>query len=574
MAILTTAILEVVGVASILPFMQLIATPEAIDTNPLLQRAYNLFGFANHRSMLVASGILVVSVLILSNFFAIFVYWRQLKYTWFVAHNMCMRLLSTYLKKPYTFFLNKNTTELRAYLISEVNALTTGVIAPFIELLSRFTVALIIFTFLLFVDYQIALVAFFVLGGAYVLIYLLRQRYIRTLGERRLSASIGRYRYLGELLSGIKTVKSYNAQPYFYRRYEQESAVFSDIAPKFNITTMAPRYILEVIAFGGILLITLYIFIVFGSINDALPVLSLYAAAGYKLLPALQKAFSAITKVKHNLPILEKLYDDLFLSIQNLNTVPNATYHPIPFQQALVAENVYFKYEDMTADLFSDFNMTIEKGQTVAFVGATGSGKTTLVDLIVGLLRPQSGNIKIDETKLSEATAAAWYEQIAYVPQEVFLFDSTIVDNIVFGHNGGKVDQQRLKTAMEMADIADFVLTELPAGIQTTIGEDGVRLSGGQRQRIGLARALYRNPSVLILDEATSALDNITEKSVIDALETLPNDLTVILIAHRLSTVRYADCVYMLEKGRIIAKGSYQELLETSDSFREMALLT
>ncbi len=573
LAILLTALLEVASVASILPFMEMIAAPKAVADNPFLSSIYETVGFDNYRNMLIASGVFVIALLTFANVFSVIAIWFQHRFTWYVAHHMCMRLLDTYIRKPYSFYLTKNTSELRSYLIFEVNGFTSGVINPLIELLSRSMVSLVIFTFLVIINPKVALIAFLVLGGAYGLIFLLRQRYIKQLGEDRMTANVNRYRYLEELLSGIKTVKAYNVHPYFYERYEAASEDYSSIAPKFSIITAAPKYLLEIIAFGGILSVTLYIYMIYGNLNAALPILSLYAVAGYKLLPALQKAFGAASKVRHNLPILDKLYDDLVISIERKKQ-PVRAVSDMNFQQALSFNDVSFRYEGMTHDLLHHFNVRIPKGQAVAFVGSTGSGKTTIIDLMVGLLRAQSGQLQLDDTALNDQNIEAWQRHIAYVPQDVFLYDDTITHNIVFGDNSGQVDQKRLRAAIEMADIADFIDTELPEGLDTEIGERGVRLSGGQRQRIGLARALYREPSVLILDEATSALDNVTEKSIIDALNALPEELTLVIIAHRLTTVQYADMIYILEKGKIIDSGDYEELMRTSDHFRELALFS
>lgn len=340
--------------------------------------------------------------------------------------------------------------------------------------------------------------------------------------------------------------------------------------PKFNVIMLTPRYILEIFAFGGILAITLYLFIVSGDLTNALPMLSLYALAGYRLMPALQKGFAAVAKLRHNYPILDKLYDDLVLSLK-YEAAEKEESTKLPFQKELVLENLTFQYENMPQPIFRDFNVNIPKGTTVAFVGSTGSGKTTIVDLIVGLLTPQNGRIRLDNKELNEVNMHIWHEQIAYVPQEVFLFDDTIANNIAFGK---KVDAERLKKVTQMADIYEFIRQELPKQFDTEIGERGVRLSGGQRQRLGLARALYRQPDVLIMDEATSALDNITEKGIIASLDTLPDGLTLIIIAHRLSTVRRADCIYLLKEGEVVGMGSYEDLMGSSAVFREMVALS
>jgi len=297
-----------------------------------------------------------------------------------------------------------------------------------------------------------------------------------------------------------------------------------------------------------------------------------YVLAGYRLLPALQKVYSMIIKLRHTFPTIEILEKDLQKDVPLQQSAP--VKHPISdFNTDLKLENVSFHYDDTSPAIISDLSVTIPKGKTIAFVGSTGSGKTTLVDLMVGLLHPQEGHVKIDGDVLSVDNALTWQSQIAYVPQEVFLFDDTARRNVAIGLYDEEVDQQRLEKATEVANIHDFICEELSENYETVIGERGVRLSGGQRQRLGLARALYRQPKVLILDEATSALDSITESAVIDSLRAYSEDLTIIVIAHRLSTVRHADCIYLLEKGRIVAEGSYEKLIQKSDVFREMVEL-
>ncbi|MEN0047843.1 MAG: ABC transporter ATP-binding protein [Bacteroidota bacterium] len=552
--------------------MQLLAEPEAIETNSFLKQAYDYFQFESERELLIAAGILVIVLITVSNLFSAFTTWLQYKLSWRTVHALSIRLLRTYIKKSYEYYLNQNTAELRAYIITEVGNLAGGVLLPIIEMISRVMVSLVIFILLVIVNPQIAITSLFVLGGLYAAIYFIQQRYVKRLGEHKIAYNLERYRSLYELLSGIKTVKAFEAQDFFFKRYEKASDHFVDIMPKFNLVTLTPRYILEIFAFGGILAITLFLYISSGDITNALPILSLYALAGYRLLPALQKAFAAATKLKHNYPVLDKLYEDLLISLQN--TTPTQQKNiKLDFKKKLKVASLTFQYKNSSKPILEDFNVEIKKGSTVAFVGSTGSGKTTIVDLLVGLLIGEKGNIQLDDQVLSEEHLAAWHHQIAYVPQDVFLFDDTIARNIMFGVDKSAVDQARLEEAARMADIYDFIQS-LPKKYETKIGERGTRLSGGQRQRIGLARALYRNPDVLILDEATSALDNITEKSVIASLSALPDDLTVIIVAHRLSTVRYANCIYLLESGQIIDQGSYDELITSSKTFREMVELS
>ncbi len=565
--------LEVLGVASILPFMQLIAEPNAIEQSTWLTAIYEFFEFDGHRTMLIYFGVGIIILIGVTNIFSIFTIWLQYKYSWDIAHGLGVRLLRTYINKPYKYFLQTNTTELQTYIISEINSLTGGVIIPLIELISRSFVSLIIFMLLLMVDTKISLIMFGSLGGAYILIYLSRQSFLKKIGQYRIDMNILRYKSLSELLTGIKTVMVYNEQGFFYDRYKNASKEFCDVQPKYNLILAAPRYLLEFLAFGSILSITIYLFISTGNIQSALPRLSLYAVAGYRLLPALQKAFAAAAKFKHNYPILEKLHGDLAHSLTE-SKVLDSNKQLLPFDQKIELDRLKFSYEESDNAVINNLKLDIPKGQTVAFIGSTGSGKTTLVDLIVGLLNPVGGTIKIDGQKLSDINKMEWQNNIAYVPQEVFLFDDTILRNIVLGNKREEVDLDHLKRVTQLADIYEFILNELPEGFQTKVGERGVRLSGGQRQRLGLARALYRQPSVLVLDEATSALDSITEKGIIESLRLLPKNLTTIIIAHRLSTVRHADCIYFLKDGEIRAEGNYESLIDTNETFKTMVELS
>ncbi len=572
-AILIMGFLEVIGVASILPFMQLIAEPNAIEQSSVLSAGYRFFGFETHREMLIYFGIGIIVLIGITNIFAIFTTWIQYKYSWAVAHNLSIRLLQTYIGKPYSYYLKTNTSKLQTYIVSEVNMLTGGIIIPFIEVISRSFAAIIIFTLLLTVDTKIALIMFGSLGFAYFLIYLSQKGFLRKIGTHRIEMNMLRYQSLQELLDGIKTILVYNKQHFFYNRFEYASKEFCDVQPKYNLLLAAPRYILEFLAFGSILGVTMYLYTSEGNIQSAIPRLSLYAVAGYRLLPALQKSFAAAAKIKHNYPVYERLRDDLEYSLKH--TLKSASPPlPLPFKKVIEINHLGYSYENVENTVIKNLNLRIVKGEIVAFIGSTGSGKTTFVDLIVGLLHPKTGSIDVDGIPLTPKNIQSWRDNLAYVPQEVFLFDDTVLKNLVIDNNQETLDFERLKQVCRIANILDFIEQELPKGFETKIGERGVRLSGGQRQRLGLARALYTNPELLILDEATSALDSITEKNIISSLKQLPADITIIIIAHRLSTIKHADCIYVLDNGSIFSKGNYNTLMETNDTFRTMVKLS
>jgi ATP-binding cassette, subfamily B, bacterial PglK len=573
-AILAMAFLEVVGIASILPFMQLASAPDAVTENTWLLMVYETAGFETPRAMLISAGIAVLILIAVANAFTVFTTWLQHKFAWDVLHQLSTRMLRTYLNRPYDYFLTRNTSELFSNLIIESGQFTGGVLVPFLELVARALVVLVIFALLLVVDPLIALIVSGSLSVAYGVIYLARRRFLTQLGKERVEANLHRFKSMNEALAGIKTSRVYGAQDFFFNRFEKASANHSRIQPRLHLVVISPKYMIEILAFGGIILITLFLLIRNQNLQAALPLLSLYALAGYRLLPALQKAFSAAAILRHSLPVVDKIYEDLHQAVPLSPNPDDAESAVSPFSHSLILDGVTFRYHGADQPVLSNLNVNIPRGQTIAFVGATGSGKTTLVDIMVGLLHPQEGSVRIDHTALFPSNAHTWQQQLGYVPQEVFLFDDTVARNIAIGQEDDKIDQDRLEKAARLANIHSFIATELPAGYHTPIGERGIRLSGGQRQRLGLARALYRKPAVLILDEATSALDNITENVVIESLKTEAGDLTVIIIAHRLSTVRHADRIYLLEGGRIVAEGSYHTLLETSAVFREMAQLS
>jgi ATP-binding cassette subfamily C protein len=455
----------------------------------------------------------------------------------------------------------------------EVTQFSIGVLIPFLELVARILVSLVIFTLLLFVDPIIAIGVSGGLGAAYLLIYLLRKGSLRKLGSDRVEANLQRFKSMNEALTSIKTSRVYGAEGFFFERFEKASENHSRIQPVVQLVSVAPRYIIEILAFGGIIAVMLYLLISGRNLQATLPLLSIYALAGYRLLPALQKGFAAAANLRHSFPVVDKLEHDLRM----VETEPYSSQSSVPIpqlNQSIRLEAVTFHYEGEPSPVITDLQLEILKGQTVAFVGETGSGKTTLVDLLIGLLHAQSGRICIDDVVLSRANSPGWQRQIGYVPQDVFLFDDTVKRNIAIGSEDEAIDIDRVEWAAQTANIHAFITTELPNGYETTIGERGVRLSGGQRQRLGLARALYRQPGILILDEATSALDSITEHAVIESLKGTSGSLTVIIVAHRLSTVRHADQIYVMEKGRIIQRGSYDTLLKTSNVFREMAQLS
>jgi ABC-type multidrug transport system fused ATPase/permease subunit len=342
-----------------------------------------------------------------------------------------------------------------------------------------------------------------------------------------------------------------------------------------GIVSSLPRYALEVIAFGGILLIVLYFLGAEQRSTQMVPLLAVYAFSGYRLLPALQGVFSGITTVRLNMAALDVLHRDLTGDRNEVDPelvlAGTEGLQPLPFNKELELRKVSFNYHGVEDHVLKGICLKITPNTTIGLVGPTGSGKTTTVDIILGLLAPTSGQLLADGMEISGDNLARWQRNLGYVPQNIFLCDDTITRNIAFGVPDSEIDMTAVVRAARIANLADFVENELPKGYETEIGERGVRLSGGQRQRIGIARALYRDPAVLIMDEATSALDGVTEEAVMDAIRNLSRKKTIIMIAHRLTTVQDCDMIYLMEHGKIIDQNTYVELQKSSEWFKAAA---
>lgn len=568
--------IEMVGVGSIAPFMEVVANPSVVQENEWLRWAYVELGFESVRSFLVAMGVAVIGVLLVSNSISALAVWAMLRFTWSMNHRLSNRLLLGYLAQPYSFFVERNSADLNKRILSEVQTVANGILTPMLNILARSLVVIALATLLIVLDPGLAVVVVLVLGGAYGIVFTSVKAKQRRLGRRRVDANEVRYKITGEAFGGIKEVKVLQREKAFASRFAGPSWTYSRTTASNRTIAQLPRYLFETIAFGGIILIVLYYLQAGEGLDQILPVVSLYAFAGYRLMPELQTLFAGVTAIRFNQAALDDLTEDLQrfdLSSEQAAARSEGEAVPVPqLQEAIKFDGVTFYYPEATEPALDALTLTVERNRTVGLVGMSGSGKTTLVDLLLGLYTPDSGQILVDSIPLREGTVGSWRRQVGYVPQHIYLCDETIAGNIAFGVPAAEIDQDRVEQAARIAHLHDFILT-LPGQYETIVGERGVRLSGGQRQRIGIARALYHDPDVLIMDEATSALDGATEDAVMEAIKDLSGRKTIILIAHRLTTVEDCDRIYMLENGRVVVSGTYDELVLQSEAFRTMAKL-
>ena len=566
--LLIMALLDMIGVASILPFMAVLGSPDLIETNIILKKIFHtskIFGVENNEQFFFALGVLVFLLLIISLAFKALTTYVQVQFVQMRQFSIGKRLVEGYLQQPYSWFLNRHSAELGKTILSEVDQVVSNGLAPLLELISKSMIVIALITLLVIINPKLTLIVSLTLGLAYGLIYQFTLKFLNRLGEESLKNNQLRFVTVSEAFGAAKEVKIGGLEQTYVERFSDPAQTFAKNMSTVMLIRQLPRYALEALAFGGIMLVILYLLRQTGNFINALPIISLYAFAGYRLMPALQQIYASFTQLTFVGPSLDKLYDD----IQNLK--------PLNFKQdqgvltlnkKITLKNIHYNYPETSRTALKDINISIPAKTTVGLIGVTGCGKTTTVDIILGLLEAQIGTLEVDGKVITKQNSKAWQRSIGYVPQHIYLSDDTVEANIAFGVDPKNINQEAVEKASKIANSHQFIIEELPNQYQTTIGERGVRLSGGQRQRIGIARALYHKPKVLILDEATSALDNETEKAVMDAVNNLGKNITIILIAHRLNTVKKCDIIFKLEKGQLVGQGTFNELLKIDDNFK------
>jgi ABC-type multidrug transport system fused ATPase/permease subunit len=569
--ILVMALLDMLGVASIMPFMAVLANPELVETNTILKTAYAAsinFGVDTPEQFLFTLGIGVFVLLVGSLAFKALTTYAQLRFTLMREYSIGKRLVEGYLHQSYSWFLNRHSADLGKTILSEVSTVIGHGVTPIMNLIAHGAVAIALLTLLIVMDPKLALIVGLTLSAAYGLIFKTTSGLLARMGTERVKVNQERFTAVSEAFGAAKEVKVGGLEHAYIQRFAEPAQTYARHQASAQVISQLPRFALEAIAFGGMLLVMLYLMAQSGSFASALPIIALYAFAGYRLMPALQQIYGALTSLRFAGPALDALHQDL-MSLQPPG--PNTQQPAMPLTQAITLNNIVYRYPNAATPALKGISLSIPAKSTVGLVGATGSGKTTTVDLVLGLLDAQEGTLAIDGQPITEHNKRAWQRAIGYVPQQIYLADDTVAANIAFGIGPEQIDQAAVERAAKIANLHEFVTSDLPQGYATTVGERGVRLSGGQRQRIGIARALYHNPQVLILDEATSALDNLTEQAVMEAVHNLGQEITIILIAHRLSTVKDCDQIFLLEKGELKAQGRFEELTQASERFRAMA---
>ncbi len=574
LAIIVTAFTQTLGIASVLPFITLIMEPNLIYENHWLYWIYLTFNFGSVNRFIIFAGITMFVIIVLSNLISALTTWLNLRFVWMNNHRLSRRLLEKYLSMPYAFFLNKNSSELSKNVLSDVAQLTGSFLIPLMNIISRGLVAIFILTMLLWINTLVSVSTILVIGGTYALIYWRVNRNLKYRGEKSFAANLYRFKAVLEAFGGIKDIKVLNREDFFLDVYTYHSYQFARHNSWNAVISQLPRFALEAIAFGGVIIFVLVLLIQRGDAAQVIPLSSVFAFAGYRLMFAMQEIFSCFTQMQFSRSLFDRIYADFIAPDQEgvrLTGQLKPKFNDLPFNNEITLKNISYTYQNTKQPVLKEINLVIKKNSSVALVGSTGAGKTTLIDIIIGLLLPQEGIMLIDDLPLSSDNLRDWQRKIGYVSQHIYLTDDTVTRNIAFGVPDQLIDREKLEQAARFANIEDFIKTELPNAYDTIIGEHGVRLSGGQRQRIGIARAFYNDPDVLVFDEATSALDGVTEDAVLASIISTVRSKTLIIIAHRLTTIKNCEQVYMMEKGKIVASGTYDSLLADNKLFRAMA---
>ena len=564
------AFFETAGVASIMPFLAVLGNPELVETNAALAWAYERGGFESTDRFLFALGVGAFILVVVSAGFRIAKTYVVNRYVENRDFSISTRLLQAYLRQPYAFFLDRNSADMSKRVLSEARQAVTLAIRPAMELVSYGLVAFVLVALLVVVDPVVAVVVALVVGGIYGIVYLSIRKLLRRIGTLRVEMNRARYQAAGEAFGGIKDLKVLGREDAYLNRFRVPAASFARYQYLKETLAAVPKYFIEAVAFGGILGLALFLMASREDLGAVLPLLGVYAFAGYRLLPAAQNIFKSLSSLRFGEAAVDTVYQDLVADPPPRPVAAGGA--ALKLTDAIVFDSVKFTYPGAEHPALLDLELTIPARSSMGFVGQTGAGKTTAVDLILGLLQPTDGRMLVDGLTLEEVGLRRWQKAIGYVPQQIYLADASVASNIAFGVEPEHIDHQAVEKAARVARIHDFIVGHLREGYATEVGERGVRLSGGQRQRIGIARALYHDPQVLVFDEATSALDNRTERSIMEAVEELSGQKTLIMIAHRLSTVEACDQIVVLQDGRIKGTGSYKELKATSALFRSLAV--
>jgi len=579
---LIAALIQVAGVASIAPFVGVVSNPELIENNVFFLGLYDLLRSSTYIDFVVKFAVVVMVVILLGNSISGYSVWMLNKVSIEIGLIMQTRFLSLYLGNNYEYFASRNSAEILSVVTQEIPRFIYNVLQPMLNLTSQLFVFIVIVVVLTYVDYQLSLISIAVVTFIYLFIYMMLKSELIKHGRIISEKNAEKLKRLNECLEGVKLVKLKDLEQVYIDNIKMLNRETLNSSAFIGLAGDIPRFLVETVVFVCILILSIYLISKYGESGKVMSVLSLYAMAGYKLLPAAQTIFKSMSLIKANGGVVVELLEEVENVVPeggglqeqpdkrgNITSRVDSDDYKAWDQQdvELKLRGISFHYTEGKGKILDNFNLDIPARGITAIIGKSGSGKSTIIDLILGLLEPIEGGLYYGDMAISRSNLHAWKSRIGYVPQSVYLIDGSILENIVFGSDLDHVDYERVKQAASIAQLNEFV-DSLPGGYFYKVGERGGSLSGGQVQRIGLARALYSNPDILVLDEATSALDNHTESEVMGAIKKMSENIMVIMVAHRLSSILWANNIVYLENGRVVCQGEFDQLIENVRDFK------
>jgi ABC-type multidrug transport system fused ATPase/permease subunit len=568
---IVSAMVETFGIAFVFPFIAVLSTPDYIQHSHLFFAIYTHFGFKSTHQFLLVTGVSLLCTVLLGNILIAYSNYCLYRFSYREEHILASALLKKYLLKPYTFFLSENMSILLKNITDEIRNIVQGIVISTLKIGTNAVVLVVMLTFLTIYNALLTAILVTSIASLYIIFTCVFKKFITRQSKEAKAANALKYKYANEALHAIQDIKLTHTYDFILKQFEKPAVVYATGKSASEVLATTPRYFLDVILFGGILF---YIIIMLldktTNLAQVVPTLAMFGYAGVRMMPAISLMYHSYSAIQFAKPSFNALAETLSEAVfeNGSHTIQSGSTSPITFHEKLAFNNVSFHYNNAKAAAVNHLSFEISAYSTIGFVGKTGAGKTTIINLILGLLSPTSGSITLDGNALNEKNLPAWQSTIGYVPQSIYLLDDSIAKNIAFGLEETEINWAWLEAVAKQAELHDFITQELPDKYQTHVGDKGIRLSGGQKQRLGIARALYRKPKFLVLDEATSALDNTTEKKVLDNIHAISDKITTVMIAHRLTTLKACDTIFVLTPEGINDSGTYEALSEKNDIFK------
>ncbi|WP_394168169.1 ABC transporter ATP-binding protein [Saccharospirillum alexandrii] len=563
---LITALFQVAGIASIAPFITMVSNPESIQTSTILAFLYAAYPFESTTHFMITYAVGVVLLLLVGNGISSYSLWKLFQVSMKLGAHVQRTVYNSYLENDYTFFAMNNSSRLISQITQEIPRMVYMVVQPLLTLVSQLFIATLIILGLLIIDIEIALIATSLVVVVYFLIFKIIRAKVVDYGRLITKLNRSKLKYLDESIAGVKEVKLKGNEDYYKAEVDAVTRRGLSASAYIALAGDLPKFVVETVVFSSILGLSIYILLTSGTAGEALSIISLYAMAGYKLLPAAQAIYKAYSQMKANGSVVLDIDEEIEKSKRHISLLKNLGNSAAPSGDVSF-NDITFHYPGANEPALRQCSFTIKTNEITAFVGSSGAGKSTAVDILLGLMLPEEGAVLVGGTPLDQSNIKAWRKKIGYVAQDIFILDASFRENIAFGIPDNEVDFSRLEQAAKMANIYDFIC-QCEGQFDFRLGERGARLSGGQKQRVGIARALYKDPAILVFDEATSALDNVTERLIMNDILDLAKTRTIVMIAHRLSTVEKANNILVFKDGCVKATGSYNQLVSKSEDFQ------